>query len=1088
MKLRHLAVVLNPILVGAGRTWKGPGRSTPRLPLPGRLTIGLVLILSAVALPVPTAQASQRTVGFDYFPDRWPVPPGTYITTEYEAEGVIFPNGVEVFHCADHAACEDAVSGANAARTGEFDEFEGRQELRAEFTSPQSRIHLSVRGDKVYDPPVALIATLRAFESGELIAEDTVEFSSSAGWQSMGMVFIEPRVTFIVLEVKHAGHPELPSRPFAIDSLSFAGAPPPEPEPDETQPTATIHAPTDGAIVGDVIRFVVEANDDRGLHLVTLTVPSPGVGFARWDLCSNESPPSAPRCPVGGQRFSTEIEFQVPEHWPAGQTGAFLAAYDTAGNRGRHDIGLTLTVPVNPFRVEVNQAVQSGAFESPPPGETTMVASNVPLIPQKDTLVRFYPLAEGRPYQEYTSDLALTVVRRDGGETRMRIEPNVVAPGEAAPEAAIPADPGTDAARARLLNGELRSDGTLATSLDFLIPGSEIPLDTMALDVRLVGVTGTTRVLFNEPVAMGLNLVMVDAPLGPAPSEAEVETAVFPYLRAALPLSSLQVLSTRTLSTTKGGICDIQGEVWAAFGGDDSPVQSFDFAGERVVRTLGLTASNGGCANYGNRADLGVTAVSGPLGDVAAHEIGHTMGLIHASTSHGETRDGKDKAERGWLYPHGTMGEQNIGAILSPPDSGDVGWTANMVDPCPGTLDQRYPECTLAPDDAARPHDFMSYGRNDGDLSPLVTRGNGWVSDITYRRIHRAIALGEDPVHRDPTSDAGDEAGAHTATADVDGRVDALLLLGEIGSDGSVRLDPVHRKLVPASMTVERAGPYSLKLMDRSGKVLASRSVAPVDAHRSSDAGFIREAIPLIPGVKRLVLERDGVVVAEVQGTRNPPEVRMLFPGDGETLAEGTMRLRWEAHDPDGDPVWSLIQYSPDGGETWQGIELVGPGEPTDLEVATDELVAGTDGLLRVTVSDGLLTDVAESVCPFSLGTDAAPAACIEVKPGNETPTVNTRADGVIPVAILTTDSLNAATIDAGSVCFGDADVPDERDCTETHGSGHLEDVDGDQDADLVLHFDTSASGIDADDTEACLTARTIDGIEIDGCDTVRAI
>jgi hypothetical protein len=88
-------------------------------------------------------------------------------------------------------------------------------------------------------------------------------------------------------------------------------------------------------------------------------------------------------------------------------------------------------------------------------------------------------------------------------------------------------------------------------------------------------------------------------------------------------------------------------------------------------------------------------------------------------------------------------------------------------------------------------------------------------------------------------------------------------------------------------------------------------------------------------------------------------------------------------------------------------------------------------------------------------------------------------------VAILS-NSFDATTIDPRSVCFGDAENPSQRDCTEAHGKGHLEDVDGDGDLDLVLHFDTTATGIDRGDTQACLTGKTFDGTPIQGCDVVR--
>jgi hypothetical protein len=109
----------------------------------------------------------------------------------------------------------------------------------------------------------------------------------------------------------------------------------------------------------------------------------------------------------------------------------------------------------------------------------------------------------------------------------------------------------------------------------------------------------------------------------------------------------------------------------------------------------------------------------------------------------------------------------------------------------------------------------------------------------------------------------------------------------------------------------------------------------------------------------------------------------------------------------------------------------------------------------------------------------------IDIKPGSDPNAINTKNMGVIPVAILTTPDFDASTVDFATVCFGDAEEPGARDCSEAHGIAHLEDVDGDQDVDLVLHFETQQTGIDYGDTQACLTGETYGGDAIAGCDAI---
>ncbi|MFC1966870.1 hypothetical protein ACFLWI_08040, partial [Chloroflexota bacterium] len=111
----------------------------------------------------------------------------------------------------------------------------------------------------------------------------------------------------------------------------------------------------------------------------------------------------------------------------------------------------------------------------------------------------------------------------------------------------------------------------------------------------------------------------------------------------------------------------------------------------------------------------------------------------------------------------------------------------------------------------------------------------------------------------------------------------------------------------------------------------------------------------------------------------------------------------------------------------------------------------------------------------------------IDIKPGSDPNSINPKSNGVIPVAILTTSTaagdsvdFDATQVDASTVEFGPSKA------TMAHNAAHLEDVDGDGDIDMVLHFNTQEVGLSVDDTGATVTGQTLDGIKIEGTDTVR--
>lgn len=102
----------------------------------------------------------------------------------------------------------------------------------------------------------------------------------------------------------------------------------------------------------------------------------------------------------------------------------------------------------------------------------------------------------------------------------------------------------------------------------------------------------------------------------------------------------------------------------------------------------------------------------------------------------------------------------------------------------------------------------------------------------------------------------------------------------------------------------------------------------------------------------------------------------------------------------------------------------------------------------------------------------------IDIKPGSYPNSINLKSNGVVPVAVLTTDDFDASTVDPATVEFAGASPLRWAMC----------DVDEDGDEDMIFHFKTQELNLDENSTEAELTGKTNGGDDITGTDDVRIV
>lgn len=105
--------------------------------------------------------------------------------------------------------------------------------------------------------------------------------------------------------------------------------------------------------------------------------------------------------------------------------------------------------------------------------------------------------------------------------------------------------------------------------------------------------------------------------------------------------------------------------------------------------------------------------------------------------------------------------------------------------------------------------------------------------------------------------------------------------------------------------------------------------------------------------------------------------------------------------------------------------------------------------------------------------------AAIDISPGTFPNRINPSSSAKIPVAILTTDALDASAMDPSSVRFG----PGGTEAAPVYSD--LEDVDGDGDLDMLLGFRVRDTGFVCGDVAGFLTGETLGGRAIEGSDSI---
>ena len=465
-----------------------------------------------------------------------------------------------------------------------------------------------------------------------------------------------------------------------------------------------------------------------------------------------------------------------------------------------------------------------------------------------------------------------------------------------------------------------------------------------------------------------------------------------------------------------------------------------------------------------------------PTGSMSAARDNHTATLLsdlrHVLVTGGLT---------------GPLGGSSISASAEIYDS----WTGTWSSAASMSSSRRFHTATLLSNGGV----LVTGGRDD-DLTGLASAeiyhplSNTWslvASMSIFRQLHTATLLPDGRVLvvggqsgpsgsqdsaelYDPVTDTWTSAGSmsigrsvHTATLLLDGRV--LVTGGENGDYIHFYLpfadiyDPVMNTWSPTdSMDVGRQGHTATRLAD--GQVLVTGGFGAGGGLDSA------ELYDPMTGTGTWSLTDSMSTDREAHTATLLLDDRVLVAGSFQLSEPGLASAETYDFDPtSATGTWSLTASI---------------GTPRFFHTATRLL----DG--RVLVTGGRTGDITGEtrLASAELFSYALPVG-IDIKPNALPNAINLGSNGTVAVAILSTPSFDATTVDPNSVTLASAPV-------KLRGQGtplaSFDDVNGDGLDDLVLHVATQAFQLSTGDVVAILEGMTFDGTEIIGSDSIRIV
>lgn len=237
-----------------------------------------------------------------------------------------------------------------------------------------------------------------------------------------------------------------------------------------------------------------------------------------------------------------------------------------------------------------------------------------------------------------------------------------------------------------------------------------------------------------------------------------------------------------------------------------------------------------------------------------------------------------------------------------------------------------------------------------------------------------------------------------------------------------------------------------------------------------SEDGFARWEAPTSPPptTDGHPLNGQDIIIKLVDGVTGAEYLRLQASDGWALFSAGANPLELIVQGDIGS--WFEALAVPVGYEFWTKPLQVSPaGRPVSLQIE------------RYNTLGAMALNLDEIELVYDDGSDPEPGpvtVAVDIMPGSDQNPINLKSKGVIPVAILGTATFDATTVDGATVRFAGA--------SPSHGTGHLDDVNGDGRVDWLCHFKTQETDLQEGQTSASLTGKTKLGQDLQGSDSIQ--